>query len=83
MFGIESPDKVLRRQESEISIPPSFRVQDESFTNAEETKKASNNQKNIMDLKRKLQKCSDLVIEPEDDFGEAMEEIELDEDFPE
>ena len=29
-LALESPDKILRRQESDVSIPPSYRINEES-----------------------------------------------------
>lgn len=33
----------------------------------------------LRDIKQNLKQCTDLVIDTEDDFGQAIDEIELDE----
>ena len=80
-LALESPDKILRRQESDVSIPPSYRINEESHQQMNYQDDTRKIQKSLClrDIKQNLQQCTDLVIDTEDDFGQAIDEIELDE----
>ena len=62
----ESPDKMLKRQASDISIPPSFRLHDETQKQSScENRKGpkSKQQAAFQGLQRSLQKCAEIEVD--------------------